>query len=198
MVVQVGTICIHIYVPFVTEHFLLKCILQVECTVVGVVRVGTVRTVEGNVRGDPTFAGHLEANNLPRYSDLAMWFYVHIDVEFRISIPYHVCMYVCTCREYLDKHVIPLAKDNPHTTFYVRFRPGRHPRLIGEYCMWYSHVLLHALIHTHTCMHTHTPHTHTCTHAHHTSACTHHTHTHTRMHTTQMRGCNHVYGFFHF
>ncbi len=37
-------------------------------------------------------------------------------------------------RQYLDSHVVQLAKENPHTAIYVRFRPGRHPRLIGEYC----------------------------------------------------------------
>ena len=39
-----------------------------------------------------------------------------------------------TYREYINEHVVDFAKENPQVAVYVRFRPGRAPRLIGEYC----------------------------------------------------------------
>jgi len=37
-------------------------------------------------------------------------------------------------REFIDNEVVKFSTDNPQTAVYVRFRPGRHPRLVGEYC----------------------------------------------------------------
>ena len=42
--------------------------------------------------------------------------------------------YFLNCREYINEHVVDFAKENPQCAVYVRFRPGRAPRLIGEYC----------------------------------------------------------------
>ena len=37
-------------------------------------------------------------------------------------------------REYLSKNVVDFAKSNSHLTVYVRQRPGRHPRIVAEFC----------------------------------------------------------------
>ena len=36
-------------------------------------------------------------------------------------------------REYIDTHVIKFALANPQVSVYVRHRPSRHPRIIGEF-----------------------------------------------------------------
>ena len=38
-------------------------------------------------------------------------------------------------REFLSETVAQFAKENPHLTVYVRQRPGRHPRIVAEFCM---------------------------------------------------------------
>ncbi|XP_064392186.1 large ribosomal subunit protein mL43-like [Halichondria panicea] len=44
-------------------------------------------------------------------------------------------------RQYLDSYVVKLAKEAPHTAIYVRLRPGRHPRLVGEFLNGNSQVV---------------------------------------------------------
>lgn len=48
----------------------------------------------------------------------------------------YVCItvIVTNCREYINNHVVDFAKENPQCAVYVRYRPGRAPRMIGEYC----------------------------------------------------------------
>ena len=38
------------------------------------------------------------------------------------------------CRQYINNEVVQFARDNPGVAVYVRYRPKRHPRLIGEFC----------------------------------------------------------------
>lgn len=40
----------------------------------------------------------------------------------------------CFNRQYIDTEVVQFARDNPGVAVYVRYRPRRHPRLIGEFC----------------------------------------------------------------
>ena len=48
-----------------------------------------------------------------------------------------VNVYFLPYREYIIEHVVvDFSKENPQCAVYVRFRPGRAPKLIGEYCKW--------------------------------------------------------------
>ena len=38
-------------------------------------------------------------------------------------------------REFLSENVAQFAKETPYLTVYVRQRPGRHPRIVAEFCM---------------------------------------------------------------
>ncbi|KAL5477902.1 hypothetical protein EMCRGX_G024757 [Ephydatia muelleri] len=44
-------------------------------------------------------------------------------------------------REYIDTHVIKFALANPQVSVYVRHRPSRHPRIIGEFLNGNSKVI---------------------------------------------------------
>lgn len=44
-------------------------------------------------------------------------------------------------REFIDNRVIDFAKQNPAVAVYVRYRPRRHPRLIGEFLNGNSQVV---------------------------------------------------------
>ena len=60
-------------------------------------------------------------------------------------VGYAYCIYLCIMhshltdhvyREYINNHVVDFARENPQCAVYVRFRPGRAPRLVGEYCKY--------------------------------------------------------------
>ncbi|XP_003389470.2 PREDICTED: 39S ribosomal protein L43, mitochondrial-like [Amphimedon queenslandica] len=44
-------------------------------------------------------------------------------------------------RDYLNSHVIQLAKNHPEVAFYVRPRKYRHPRLVAEYLNGNSQIV---------------------------------------------------------
>ena len=59
----------------------------------------------------------------------------------------HISYYIFAARrEYLDKNVVEFSNSNPQLTVYVRQRPGKHPRIVAEFCT-YSHsgTFTHAL-----------------------------------------------------
>ena len=73
--------------------------------------------------------------------------------ELPCSVPHIILLCLCIYREYITTDVAEFARNNPHLTVYVRQRPGRHPRIVAEFCTYItqcSYKFLLCIITVHT------------------------------------------------